>query len=432
MTTAAIHPLDTTVARGGPATTKVAPMPGMGTTVSVNKPMQQGADQQQQQASWKAPSTETIREMYSQVTARASEVLPESLKTADFITPVRQVYDTTRTKVAAARESPQWNKMTTNVTRYLERAKQKAGQMMIKQNDPSHSKETMQIVSDAFTETRTIVGKMLFMVVMFAHFVLMALPDRLLHLFGVRNNSLPGKFRLEKVSESPAIWVGEYVMPVGSSNTIILQGRDGTLFIRSPPEPTQEVIQTIRQLGEPSALFLTLSHDTFGDRWKEMFPNAKILAMGRDAQSVSNRVAVDSDLESATQVLQNFNIERVISISEWSRKEEPVLILNLGQGRKAAMFGCGFTGQSQSSSMLSFWYWRDVVLGRTCLGMMSVYAYLFVKENKSSEAQLMWRQISEVQGLDTLLFLHGRPIAGDANLKAKMERVNLTHLRLAE
>jgi len=248
----------------------------------------------------------------------------------------------------------------------------------------------------------------------------------LLHELGVRNNHAT-KFRLRRIITAPRIWIAEYVMPVSSSNVVVIQGKDGGLLLRSPPEPTPAVVQAIRDQGEPTALLVSQAHDTFADKWKHMFPDAIVIAARDDIPAINNRVKVDLALEDAGEFLQNFHIVRTISTAEWTRYEDTVLILELKPGKFAASLGCGFVNEVES--MWSPLYWRDAFVGRTGFGILRVFAYIFARNPE--KAQSMWQEIADIPGLSTLIFLHGEPII-DADIKTIMSKVNLAKMKLAK
>jgi len=282
------------------------------------------------------------------------------------------------------------------------------------------------MVQLAFRETRTWLGKFLFVLAVLSHFLLFAIPNMLLHELGVRNNHAT-RFRLRRIITAPRIWIAEYVMPVASSNVLVIQGKDGGLLLRSPPEPTPAVVQAIRDQGEPTALLVSLSHDTFADKWKHMFPDAIVIAQREDIPAINNRVKVDLALEDAEEFLKNFYVVRTISTAEWTRFEDAVLILELKPGKLAASFGCGFVNDVES--MWSPLYWRNALVGITGFGIKRIFAYLFARNPE--KAQSMWQEIADIPGLDTLIFLHGEPII-DADIKSIMSKVNLAKMKFAK
>jgi len=262
--------------------------------------------------------------------------------------------------------------------------------------------------------------------VIFAHFVFFAIPNMILYRLGIFNNHAK-KFRLRRIITLPRIWIGEYVLPMGStSNVLVIQGNDGGLLLRSPPEPTPAVVQAIRDLGEPTALLLTLSHDAFADKWKEMFPLARVIAPRNDIPAINNRVRVDLAIEDAREVLENFHIIQTISTSEWTRLEDFALVIQLHPPQRLAVsFNCGVSNTVEPMSSLS--YWRNLLLGRNGLGVPRTFAYLFARNPE--KAQQMWHEISQIDGLYALFFLHGEPIIG-GDVKSMMSNVNLTKMRL--
>jgi hypothetical protein len=289
----------------------------------------------------------------------------------------------------------------------------------------NHSKEMSEVNRRAFNESRNVFEKILFVFVMISYSILLILPDMVLYRLGIRNNN-NRKFRLRRVTTSPRIWIGEYLMPVASSNCVIIQGKDGRLLLRSPPEPTPNIVQAIRDEGEPAAILVTVAHDTYADRWKEMFPRAQVICPRNDMQTVNNRVHVDIALEDAGEFLKTFHVVRTISTAEWTRTEDVVLILQLENGKLAASFGCGI--ENPQGSIWSPSSWRDVILGRSGLGISRIYAYLMACN--SERAQAMWQEIASIPNLDTLIFLHGEPIVGEQDLQTLMQRVNLSKMKL--
>jgi hypothetical protein len=263
--------------------------------------------------------------------------------------------------------------------------------------------------------------------VILAHFLFLGIPDMLLHKLGLRNNA---KFRLRRVITEPKVWVGEYTMPVASSNCVVFQGVDGKLLIRSVPEPTEKIVQLIREEGEPAAFLVTLSHDTFVDKWKQLFPSALVICPEMDVAAVQNRCKVDMTLEDAQEYLEtNFRVKEMLKTTGWTRGcEDAALIVELEPGKLAVSFGCGFC--NTPPEVTSVQYWRDLLLGRHGLGLSRTYAYLFAKD--PVKAQEMWTRLRNMEGLDSLLFLHGEPIVGmkGERMRQIMDMVNLRTMRL--
>jgi hypothetical protein len=293
---------------------------------------------------------------------------------------------------------------------------------VLKDNDPKHTKEIVHILGQAWAGMTTWFGKAMFLLVALAHLFILGLPDIIFHKLGLRNNN---KFRLRRVVTSPKVWVGEYIMPVASSNCVVFQGIDDTLLIRSPPEPTPAIVQAIRDEGEPAAFLVSLSHDTWVDKWKELFPAALVICPKADVASVDNRCKVDLTLEDAAEYLRtNFRVVQTINTNDWSRTEDYVLILELEPGKLAASLGCGFC--NVPPNITSPVFWRNLMLGLQGLGVKSPYAYFFVKDQ--AKQQEMWNTLRNMKGLDTLLFLHGEPIV--AKREGEMQQImDLAHLK---
>jgi hypothetical protein len=369
------------------------------------------------------PSVEQLypTQAYSIVTTRLNDAKDRVICTIEENPTVQQVktkYNSTKARIA---ENPQ----VTALMHRAEVAKEQVLARVLKDNDPKHTKETVHIVAQAYADMTTWFGKAMFLLVTLAHFLVLGLPDMMLQKLGVRNNK---KFHLKQVVTTPKIWVGEYKMPVATSNCVVFQGLDDTLLIRSPPEPTPAVVQAIRSEGEPAAFLVSLSHDTFVDKWKELFPSALVICPEADVTSVENRCKVDLTLEDAAEYLStNFRVVQTISTVDWSRTEDYVLILELEPGKLAASLGCGF--RNAPPDVASPLFWRNLMLGRQGLGIQSAYAYIFVKDQ--DKAQEMWNKLREMKGLETLLFLHGDPIVAkpEGEMNKIMSMVNLRRMR---
>jgi hypothetical protein len=379
------------------------------------------------------PSRETIQPMHaaSILTTRLNETKDRLVDTWETNPTMTQV----RTRVADGKDKL-INTLETNPTLIAVRervnsAKDDMVNNVMKDGNPRHTKEVILQCQEAYRDMQTWYGKALLLLVVLANFFLLSLPNMILHKLGVRNNS---EFRLLRVTTAPRIWIGEYIMPVGSSNCVIIHATDGSngLFIRSPPEPTPRIIQAIRDEGEPAAFLVSEHHDTFVDKWKQLFPQAQVIAQRADAAIVENRCHVDMILEDSAEFLKKFNIIQAFSTGDWTRYEDCVLIVDMGEGtsiKLAALFGCGF--MHRPPQLTSPLYWRNLFVGRQGFGIESLYAYLFVKDPK--RAQEMWRQLRDMDGLDTLIFLHGEPIVGSGSeMRRIMSTVNLNRMRLGK
>jgi hypothetical protein len=366
------------------------------------------------------PSRETIHPIHGMtiVTTRLNEAGNQLICTLGENPKVQQLSSKLQQAKTRVVEDPR-------VRQLKSRADEAIANFLV-ENDPAHKREFANLAYDAWDDMRTFIGKAMFLMVMLAHFLFLALPDLLLYKVGFRSNK---KFHLKRVITSPKIWVGEYVMPVASSNCIVIQGVDGKVLIRSPPEPTPQIVQQIKEeAGEPAAFLVTLAHDSYVDQWKKLFPSALVICPEMDVKSIQNRCPVDQTLEEAMEYLQtNFRVKNVLSTKEWTRGcEDFVMIMELEEGKLAASLGCGFC--NSPPDVTSPLFWRNLMLGRQGLGLQTSYAYMFVQDQ--GKAQELWKQLRDMEGLDTILFLHGEPIVGrKAEMKQILDLVNLRNSR---
>jgi hypothetical protein len=290
--------------------------------------------------------------------------------------------------------------------------------------DPTHSAEVQAAIVESF-KSKSFLGKCQFILGVLATVFSMVIPDQLTYALGLRSNKRNGRFKLKRVITNPPIWVGEYHMPVATSNCIIVKGKDNTLFIRSAPEPTEAIMETIKnecEGAEPSVLLVSLAHDTFAGKWKAIFPKAKIVGQKKDIPTLNVRSQVDIALEDLPKaMLDNFYIKQIISTApDFTRYEDAILILDLPDNKRVALLGCGFNNNQGA------WYnplnLRYVLAGTFGLGLLRPYSLFFTKSHK--RAQQLWEEVAKTPNLIGLIFLHGDALVG-TNVPQIMGHVRL-------
>jgi len=204
------------------------------------------------------------------------------------------------------------------------------------------------------------------------------------------------------------LWTLDYFTGLAQSSSVIIKGSDGTLFIRSPPEPITEIVKQITALGEPAVFLASLSHDSHVDKWMGMFPNAKVLAGRNDIATVSDKAKVDAAVEDSLPLLGKYGITKVIP-TDWGTRDDCYLLVTLPSGGVAALAPCGV----MTYPRIDLANPRSIfqcLAGFTGLRLARFGAWLFC--TSTAKAAKQWLQVAQTPGLELLVSLHGPPIAG--------------------
>jgi len=273
--------------------------------------------------------------------------------------------------------------------------------------DPTHKEVVSQCISQTFARFG-VFGKACMMAYMFIVTILVAMPDMLMFKLGLRSNKRA--FKLKRVLTEPEVYLGEYVMPVAASNCVVIKGKNGKVFIRSPPQALPYIVDQVKEIGEVGAIFVTLSHDTYADKWKTQFPSAVVIGPKPDIPYLNNRCKVDLATEDAAKVLSEYYITRVLLTSKFTAKEEDILLIQLPNNKIAACLGCGF-GNIEASITQPF-TWRYLIALGSGFKMLRTFSLIFTKSHV--EARKFWYdELAKIPNLYALLPLHGPAIVGD-------------------
>lgn len=284
--------------------------------------------------------------------------------------------------------------------------------------DPSHNDVVQSVIKTNFHE-HSLMNKLGVILTIFSVFPGVIF-QALTHKLGLRKNTKEN-FKLKQVT--PFVYIGVYKTPGFSSNCVIIKGKDGKLFIRSPPAFSPSIVDLILEIGEPSIFFASITHDTYVDQWKARFPNSKVIAEKQDISIVNHRCKVDVAIEDYLQELKdNFYVTQLIS-RDFSNFKEGNLLIDLGEGKVGVSMCCGFGNNKFSFSMEGF---TMLVGGALGLRLTRPFSFLFTKNLNQAEG--VWKEIYSIPGLYAVFFLHGEPLIGE-NVKQEMKKVNILNSR---
>lgn len=258
------------------------------------------------------------------------------------------------------------------------------------------------------------------------------LPSSLSVSLGLQSNS---HFKLTKVLDQPLTYSGAYHLSMNGSNTVIWRGRDGKLFIRSPPQLNQAVKDEIARCfpgSEPGCMLLSMIHDTCADQWKDAFPTILTVCGDADRAAIQNRVSpVDHAIENLPkELMDNYWIDQVIPY-KFARYADQYLVMNVEDSsthekKKAICFGCGYTYIPFSWTQPSSYLYRLGGLGGRNLRLALSYSYVFTSSTQACKTQHQQVMSTVLPlGLHALLFLHGECVVGDEKAKDVMQRAQL-------
>lgn len=180
---------------------------------------------------------------------------------------------------------------------------------------------------------------------------------------------------------------------------------------------------TVRALGTPEFVLCSVSHDSFVAEWKQTFPNVQVVAQRKSAKVVGENVKVDVILEDVVdEINMKYGIKEVLNTSSWSTFEDCVLIVDRGDDKEVALFGCGVSNHQVDWTNPLSW---PVLFGYSGLRMTRIFAFMFCKNMDA--AQRFWKDLQSRPALDTLVLLHGLPLQNDC--KYEMCRVDLSKAR---
>jgi len=249
----------------------------------------------------------------------------------------------------------------------------------------------------------TVLGTIYFVIYMTVFALLIVIPQLLAFKLGLRSNK--HSFKLKRVLTSPEVFLGQYFMPVSSSNVVVIKGKDGKLLLRSPPPALPHIVARIREEGEPGVILVTTSHDTFFEKWKELFPQAVVIAQKKDIPVIGNRVKVDIALEDAANVLRNYFVTNWKSTGEALWLEDAVLFIDMPDNRVAASLPCGF-GYFPVSLTDPF-FWQKLILAGNGFNFR-VSGFTIMKSHR--DLCKFWAEVVKTTGLIALLPLHGEEL----------------------
>ena len=250
-------------------------------------------------------------------------------------------------------------------------------------------------------------GKILYIIFFVVFFIVVGIPDQITYILGLRSNKK--QFNLKRITTSPVVFVGEYAMPTAYSNCVVIKGKDGKLLIRSPPQPLPHIVARIKEEGDVGVIIVSSAHDTYADKWKELFPSAVVIGPKADIPLLNDRVQVDYAAEDADEILSNYHIVKRMAITSFSRYEDHIYLIQLESGKIVASLSCGFS--NVPFSFHNPFHWRYMIPG-TGVKINRLYGLVFVKSHANLRA--FWQELAQIPGLIGLIFLHGETIMNES------------------
>lgn len=190
-------------------------------------------------------------------------------------------------------------------------------------------------------------------------------------------------------------------------NTTCIVRANGKLLLISAPPTHAHTVEQLKKLGKVDVLLVTTFHDSCAYKWKDLYPDAKILCPAKARSDVESSVAVHACLEDkeGQALLKEFNIVEVKDASKFSCCHDNAFVIALqGEGvnanARAVAMPCGFGNLpfTPMTAILGFWGLR----------LMRQFSLMFC--HSIPEAVKFWQGVSAVPNLELLVLNHGDPV----------------------
>jgi hypothetical protein len=189
------------------------------------------------------------------------------------------------------------------------------------------------------------------------------------------------------------------------SNTTIVQGRDGGLFVHLPGPLQPETVAKLQKIGPIKVIFTSASHNTYAAAWSKKFPEAVLVAPVSPCPGVNAPVALLSDKKIEATLRENWGIQ-ALDVSAWTHLPDALFNITIA-GKKVALLPCGVGHQPLTWFRTLTWYL--FVGGFAGLRCFRQYALMFCKHPQQYQAALRSAKDAQI-----VLFQHGKPLKGGA------------------
>jgi len=212
------------------------------------------------------------------------------------------------------------------------------------------------------------------------------------------------------------VWTHGYSQ--SNSVSTIIRGKDGKLWIRSPPpiKGNEAVLTRIKALGDVAVVYGTHSHDSHVDQWIEAFPGATMMAPKRDTGLISARQQVDVAIEDAVDVRANFGLEIVDNPAQVFA--DPFILVDVGEPHGSALLlPCGFATFDFNVWNPVHWLLRlsGFAKNSTKVSYIRLFSFLFSSTEGMRKAEPVIAQLCALNDVRIIIPLHGPARFGAPN-----------------